>query len=53
MIVKWMHVTSDHDFHFAHEKYQTLYLLAASYFSEKWIVFNRLTFFDYLDESSL
>ena len=48
----WMHVTSDHDFHFAHEKYQTLYLLAASYFSENGS-YSTADFLDYLDESSL
>lgn len=48
----WMHVTSDHDFHFAHEKYQTLYLLAASYFSEN-VSYSTADFLDYLDESSL
>ncbi len=48
----WMHVTSDHNFHFAHEKYQTLYLLAASYFSENGS-YSTADFLDYLDESSL
>ena len=48
----WMHVTSDHDFHFAHEKYQTLYLLAASYYSENGS-YSTADFLDYLDESSL
>ena len=48
----WMHVTSDHNFHFAHEKYQTLYLLAASYFSENGS-YSTVDFLDYLDESSL
>ena len=48
----WMHVTSDNDFHFAHEKYQTLYLLAASYFSENGS-YSTADFLDYLDESSL
>lgn len=48
----WMHVTSDHDFHFAHEKYQILYLLAASYFSENGS-YSTADFLDYLDESSL
>ena len=48
----WMHVTTDHNFHFAHEKYQTLYLLAASYFSENGS-YSTADFLDYLDESSL
>lgn len=48
----WIHVTSDHNFHFAHEKYQTLYLLAASYFSENGS-YSTADFLDYLDESSL
>ena len=48
----WMHVTADHNFHFAHEKYQTLYLLAASYFSENGS-YSTADFLDYLDESSL
>ena len=48
----WMHVTSNHNFHFAHEKYQTLYLLAASYFSENGL-YSTADFLDYLNESNL
>ncbi|MBB1122727.1 DNA primase [Limosilactobacillus albertensis] len=48
----WMHVTADNDFHFAHEKYQTLYLLAASYFSENG-AYSTADFLDYLDKSDL
>ncbi|WP_302117233.1 DNA primase [uncultured Limosilactobacillus sp.] len=48
----WMHVTADSDFHFAHEKYQTLYLLAASYFSENG-AYSTADFLDYLDKSDL
>ncbi|MBB1078329.1 DNA primase [Limosilactobacillus sp. STM2_1] len=48
----WMHVTANHDFHFVHEKYQTLYLLAASYFSENG-AYSTADFLDYLDKSDL
>ncbi len=48
----WMHVTADHSFHFVHEKYQTLYLLAASYFSENGS-YSTADFLDYLDKSDL
>lgn len=48
----WMHVTADASFHFVHEKYQTLYLLAASYFSENGS-YSTADFLDYLDQSDL
>lgn len=48
----WMHVTASPDFHFAHEKYQTLYLLAASYFTEH-SEYSAADFLDYLTDNSL
>ena len=48
----WMHVTADDEFHFAHEKYQTLYLLAASYFTEH-SDYSAADFLDYLTDDRL
>lgn len=48
----WDHVAAINDFHFAHERYQTLYLLAESYFSEHG-EYSAAGLMDYLKEDSL
>ncbi|MBB1086488.1 DNA primase [Limosilactobacillus fastidiosus] len=48
----WDHVTAINNFHFAHERYQTLYLLAEGYFSEHG-EYSAAGLMDYLKEDSL
>lgn len=48
----WAHVTAEDGFHFVHEKYQTLYLLAASYFTEHGD-YSVADFLNYLGEDDL
>lgn len=48
----WAHVTAEDDFHFVHERYQTLYLLAASYFTEHGD-YSVADFLNYLNEDDL
>ncbi|WP_283587640.1 DNA primase [Limosilactobacillus viscerum] len=48
----WAHVTAEDGFHFVHEKYQTLYLLAASYFTEHGD-YSVADFLNYLGEDEL
>ena len=48
----WSHVTAISDFHFAHERYQTLYLLGESYFSEHG-EYSAAGLMDYLKEDDL
>ena len=48
----WAHVTTTTGFHFVHEKYQTLYLLAASYFTEHGD-YSVADFLNYLGEDEL
>lgn len=48
----WLHVTAVKDFHFVHERYQTLYLLAESYFSEHG-EYSVAGLMDYLKEDEL
>lgn len=50
----WKYIEHQENFHFANEKYQTLYLLAASYFSEKDDGgYSTAEFLDYLGDSDL
>lgn len=50
----WKYIEHQENFHFADEKYQTLYLLAASYFSEKDDGgYSTAEFLDYLGDSDL
>lgn len=48
----WSHVVAINNFHFAHERYQTLYLLAESYFSEHG-EYSTAGLMDYLKENAL
>lgn len=48
----WAHVTATAGFHFVHERYQTLYLLAASYFTEHGD-YSVADFLNYLNEDEL
>lgn len=48
----WAHVTATTGFHFVHERYQTLYLLAASYFTEHGD-YSVADFLNYLNEDEL
>lgn len=48
----WTHVTAKPDFHFPHEQYQTLYLLATSYFTEH-SDYSAAEFLDYINDSTL
>ena len=48
----WAHVTALDDFHFVHERYQTLYLVAASYFAEQ-NSYSVAGLMDYLSEAEL
>lgn len=48
----WAHVTAQDDFHFVHERYQTLYLVAASYFAEQ-NDYSVAGLMDYLTEAEL
>lgn len=48
----WAHVTATDGFHFVHERYQTLYLLAASYFTEHGD-YSVADFLNYLGEDEL
>lgn len=48
----WAHVTAEDNFHFVHERYQTLYLLAASYFTEHGD-YSVADFLNYLNEDDL
>lgn len=48
----WVHVQSIDNFNFVHEEYQTLYLLAASYF-ETHSDYNASEFVDYVDDDQL
>lgn len=48
----WMKVTSVDNFHFVHENYQTLYLLATSFFSEHG-EYSVAAFMDYVNDDKL
>ncbi|KRL27037.1 DNA primase [Limosilactobacillus frumenti DSM 13145] len=48
----WTHVTAHKDFHFVHERYQTLYLVATSYFAEQ-NNYSVAGLMDYLSEDEL
>lgn len=48
----WMKVTSVDNFHFVHENYQTLYLLATSFFSEHGD-YSVAAFMDYVNDNEL
>ncbi|MDO4903801.1 MAG: DNA primase [Limosilactobacillus sp.] len=48
----WSHVVAEEDFHFYHEKYQTLYLLASSYFTEHGD-YSAADFLNYINEEDL
>ncbi len=48
----WAHVTAHRDFHFVHERYQTLYLVATSYFAEQ-NDYSVAGLMDYLTEAEL
>lgn len=48
----WAHVAAEDGFHFVHERYQTLYLLAASYFTEHGD-YSVADFLNYLNEDAL
>lgn len=45
----WAHVRAQDDFHFAHEKYETLYWIAQSYFADRGD-YSAAEFMDYLDK---
>lgn len=48
----WAHVRAQDNFHFAHEKYQTIYWIAASFFAERGD-YSVADFMDYLDQDDL
>lgn len=47
----WAHVRAQDDFHFVHEKYETLYWIAKSYFAERGD-YSPAEFMDYLDKDA-